>query len=81
MYIINLVYSHDRCFLSPLFSPLLPSSPLFSSSLKVIFPDSMEDIPGTGDRKQNLSAKKVHEILSAISEEDIIALGFHPKHR
>ena len=48
--------------------------------LQVNFPDSMEDIPGTGDRKQNLSAKKVHEILSAISEEDIIALGFHPKH-
>ena len=31
--------------------------------LFVEFPIEMEEIPGSGDRKQNLPAKKVHEIF------------------
>lgn len=43
------------------------------------FPETTDDIPGHGDRKQRLSADKVHQILRDISDEESIILGFNPK--
>jgi DNA-directed RNA polymerase II subunit RPB1 len=39
-----------------------------------------QDIPGNGERRQQLLAKDAHAILKLISDEDIIKLGFHPKY-
>ena len=49
--------------------------------LKILveFPEQMEDVPGSGDRKQNLPAAKVHSIFKNISDEDCIALGLNPR--
>jgi DNA-directed RNA polymerase II subunit RPB1 len=47
--------------------------------LFVEFPDQMDEVPGNGDRKQNLPAKKVHEIFKNVSDADIVALGLHPR--
>ncbi|CAK4641827.1 unnamed protein product, partial [Aphanomyces euteiches] len=48
-------------------------------SLQVEFPESMEDVPGSGDRKQNLPANKVLSIFKNISDakQNCIALGFN----
>lgn len=43
--------------------------------LLVEFPEQMEDVPGSGDRKQNLPAAKVLSIFKNISDEDCHALG------
>lgn len=45
----------------------------------VTYPDDMETIPGTGQRKQVLSAQKVFEVLRRISDEDVVKIGFDPK--
>ena len=45
----------------------------------VEFPNGMEDIPGTGEKKQNLSAQRAFEILRNISDKDAISLGLDPK--
>lgn len=45
----------------------------------VEFPEQMEDVPGSGDRKQNLPAAKVHSIFKNISDQDCISLGLDPK--
>ena len=45
----------------------------------VEFPNGMEDIPDSGERKQILSAKKAFEILKKIQDHDVIALGLDPK--
>jgi len=39
----------------------------------------MGDLPGTGERKQNLSAQKAYQILKNISASDVEALGLDPK--
>jgi DNA-directed RNA polymerase II subunit RPB1 len=43
------------------------------------FPETTDDIPGHGDRKQRLTADKVRQILRDISDEEAVVLGFHPK--
>ncbi|OQR92170.1 DNA-directed RNA polymerase II largest subunit [Achlya hypogyna] len=48
-------------------------------TLQVEFPEQMEDVPGSGDRKQNLPAAKVLSIFKNITDEGCIALGFDPK--
>ena len=45
----------------------------------VTYPDDMETIPGTGQRKQVLSAAKVFEVFRRISDEDVVKIGFDPK--
>ncbi|GMF25445.1 unnamed protein product [Phytophthora lilii] len=47
--------------------------------LLVEFPEQMEDVPGSGDRKQNLPAAKVLSIFKNISDEDCYALGLDPR--
>jgi DNA-directed RNA polymerase II subunit RPB1 len=49
----------------------------FREGLKIFveFPENMEEVPGNGDRKQNLPAKKVYEIFKQISDTDITSLG------
>lgn len=47
--------------------------------LFVEFPVEMEEIPGSGDRKQNLPAMKVHSIFKNISDADVISLGLNPR--
>ncbi|KAJ0410245.1 hypothetical protein P43SY_002577 [Pythium insidiosum] len=44
----------------------------------VEFPEQMEDVPGSGDRKQNLPAAKVLSIFKNISDKDCFALGLDP---
>lgn len=48
-------------------------------SIEINFPENMEDIPGTGDRKQRLPAKRAYEILRNISDADAWTLGLNPK--
>ena len=43
------------------------------------FPETTDDIVGSGDRKQRLTADKVHQILRDISDEEAMVLGFNPK--
>ena len=45
----------------------------------VTYPDDMELIPGTGQKRQVLSAQKVYEIFRRISDEDVVKIGFDPK--
>ncbi|TMW63060.1 hypothetical protein Poli38472_005678 [Pythium oligandrum] len=45
----------------------------------VEFPEQMEDVPGSGDRKQNLPAAKVLSIFKNISDKDCFALGLDPR--
>ena len=45
----------------------------------VEFPEQMEDVPGSGDRKQNLPAARVHEIFKNISDADCFSLGLNPR--
>eukprot|EP00604_Paraphysomonas_vestita_P003644 CAMPEP_0174819944 /NCGR_PEP_ID=MMETSP1107-20130205/3430_1 /TAXON_ID=36770 /ORGANISM="Paraphysomonas vestita, Strain GFlagA" /LENGTH=1498 /DNA_ID=CAMNT_0016034309 /DNA_START=708 /DNA_END=5204 /DNA_ORIENTATION=- len=39
----------------------------------------MEDIPGSGDRKQMLPAHKAYDILRNVSDHDVKCLGFDPE--
>ncbi|CAM9651215.1 unnamed protein product, partial [Phaeothamnion confervicola] len=41
---------------------------------------SDEELPGGGDRKQTLSASKVHDIFKGISDEDMVLLGLDPRY-
>ncbi|RHY96943.1 hypothetical protein DYB37_002077 [Aphanomyces astaci] len=57
----------------------LPKYRQVGISLQVEFPETMEDIPGSGDKKQNLPADKVLSIFKNITDADCIALGFNPR--
>ena len=48
-------------------------------SIVVEYPNEMQDIPGTGQNKQSLSAKSAYDILKKISDQDCITLGLDPK--
>ena len=52
------------------------------TSENVFFQDEDADIDmGTEvERRQEMTAEKVHEILKRISDEDCTALGFNPKY-
>jgi DNA-directed RNA polymerase II subunit RPB1 len=45
----------------------------------ITYPEDMEVIPGTGQRRQVLSAQKAFEVLRRISDEDVVKIGFDPK--
>lgn len=63
-------------------APCGRTMPRFSKNglvISVIYPDDMETIPGTGQKRQELSPSKVFEIFKRISDEDVIKLGFDPK--
>jgi len=45
----------------------------------ITYPDDMENIPGTGQKKQELSASKVYEIFRRITDDDVIKIGLDPK--
>jgi len=47
-------------------------------NIYVIYPDDMETYPGSGQKRQLLSAQKVFDIFKKISNEDVIRLGFNP---
>jgi DNA-directed RNA polymerase II subunit RPB1 len=51
-----------------------------ADKLFIEFDASDQDIPGNGERRQQLLAKDAHTILKLISNDDIIKLGFHPKY-
>jgi DNA-directed RNA polymerase II subunit RPB1 len=51
-----------------------------ADKLFIEFDASDQDIPGNGERRQQLLAKDAHTILKLISDDDIIKLGFHPKY-
>ena len=58
----------------------LPSYTHKGVSIVVDYPDDMEQVPGTGDRKgQLLSAAKAFDILKKIPDEDVKTLGLDPK--
>jgi DNA-directed RNA polymerase II subunit RPB1 len=59
---------------------MLPTYLRKELGIEMNFPENMEDIPGTGDRKQRLSAKRAYEILRNISDEDAVKLGLNPKY-
>lgn len=47
----------------------------------VIFASAADTVARTQHAPlQEVTAEKAHEILKGISDEDCIALGFHPKH-
>lgn len=58
---------------------MLPTYTRKELSIEVNFPENMEDIPGTGDRRQRLPAKTAYEILKRISDADVERLGLNPK--
>jgi len=45
----------------------------------VTYPDDMDTYPGTGQKKQVLSAATVFDVFKRISDEDVERLGFNPK--
>jgi DNA-directed RNA polymerase II subunit RPB1 len=47
--------------------------------IEIEFPSQMDDIPGSGDRKQMLPAHKAYDILRNISEQDVCSMGLDPK--
>ena len=47
--------------------------------IHITYPDDMELIPGNGQKRQELSAKKVFEIFKNISDDDVRKLGFDPQ--
>ena len=57
---------------------MLPTFVRKELSIEMTFPDGMEDVPGNGDRKQRLSAKRAYEILRNISDADAQKLGLNP---
>jgi len=50
-----------------------------AQSIEVEFQPDEETIPGTGDRKQILSAHRAYEVLRNISDKDAKMLGLDPK--
>ncbi|CAN0233637.1 unnamed protein product, partial [Ectocarpus sp. 8 AP-2014] len=48
--------------------------------VEVEYPPDMDDVPRSGDRRQYLSASKVHDIFKNISEEDMVTLGLNPQY-
>jgi DNA-directed RNA polymerase II subunit RPB1 len=53
----------------------LPKFTKVALHVEVEFPDSMEALPGSGDKKQFLPAAKVVEIFKRMRDEDIKAVG------
>jgi DNA-directed RNA polymerase II subunit RPB1 len=53
----------------------LPKFTKVSLYVEVEFPDSMETLPGSGDKKQFLPAEKVVEIFKRMRDKDIKAVG------
>eukprot|EP01036_Dinobryon_divergens_P026814 gene26814-35504_t len=45
----------------------------------VTYPDDLEHIPGNGQKKQELSAQTVFNVLKKVSDEDVYKIGFDPK--
>jgi len=58
---------------------LQPKFTRVGCKVTVEFPEAMEEIPGSGDRKQMLSASKAFDIFKNIREEDIRNLGLDTK--
>jgi DNA-directed RNA polymerase II subunit RPB1 len=42
--------------------------------------DDEDDMPDVAERKQTMTAERVHEIFRQISDEDCVALGLNPTH-
>eukprot|EP00904_Undaria_pinnatifida_P012757 jgi/Undpi1/8611/HiC_scaffold_25.g11076.m1 len=59
---------------------LLPKFTKTGLQVEVEYPADMDDVPRSGDRRQYLSASKVHEILKNVSEEDMKVLGLNPQY-
>jgi DNA-directed RNA polymerase II subunit RPB1 len=51
-----------------------------AQSIEVEFSADDEHVPGSGDRKQILSAHKAHEVLRNVSDRDARLLGLDPRH-
>ena len=58
---------------------LMPRYARDGMKINVEYPDDM-DVPGNGDRKQQLSAHRAFEILKGISDADAKKLGLDPKY-
>ena len=59
---------------------LLPKYSLKGVSITVDYPDDMQDIPGTGERKgQLLTAEMAYDILKKVTDADVQKLGLDPK--
>ncbi len=49
-------------------------------SIEIEYPEDMDNVPGTGDRKgQLLSAEKAFQILKNVSDDDVRKLGLDPQ--
>ena len=51
-----------------------------ADKLYIEFDGQVDDIPGNGEKRQQLLAKDAHAILKMITDDDIIKLGYHPKY-
>jgi DNA-directed RNA polymerase II subunit RPB1 len=63
-------------------TPCGAQMPRFSREGLTIFvhyPDDMDNIPGTGSKKQELSPQKVFDVFKRVSDEDVRKLGFDPQ--
>ena len=50
-------------------------------TVEIEYPEDMDQIPGTGDRKgQLLSAEKAYQILKNVSDDDVKKLGLDPEY-
>ena len=58
---------------------MLPKYTRDGMKIIIDYPEEM-DVPGNGDRKQQLSAFKAFEILKAVSDADAKKLGLDPKY-
>ena len=58
---------------------LMPRYARDGMKINIEYPDDM-DVPGNGDRKQQLSANRAFEILKGISDADARKLGLDPKY-
>lgn len=57
---------------------LVPKYTRKGLTIEVEFPENMENIPGSGDRKQRLSAQRAYDILKRVSDADVRCLGLDP---
>lgn len=57
---------------------LLPKYTRKGLGIEIEYPEGMDDLPGSGDRKQKLSALRAYEILRNISDKDVRLMGLDP---
>lgn len=59
---------------------LLPKYTRKGMEIEIEYPDDLDVIPGSGEKRQKLSAQKAYDILKKVSDEDVRKLGLNPQY-